>query len=83
MQWTTRDGRKLDIEKMDTDHIQNSLAMLKRNGRVSMKTLTPYLRGVPRGEGAQMLFEQEFNHVADHADPFIDAFEDELTRRQS
>lgn len=81
--WTTKDGRKLPVKDMETGHIQNALAMLKRKGFVSVKTLNIYLRGPePRGDGAQMAFETEFNYVADHVHPFIDAFEEELENRK-
>lgn len=29
--WTTKDGKRLDIREMETDHIQNTIKLLKRN----------------------------------------------------
>ncbi len=29
--WTTRDGKRLDIREMETEHIQNTIKLLKRN----------------------------------------------------
>ena len=31
MKWRTKDGRELDIKKMSTDHLKNTVAMLKRH----------------------------------------------------
>ena len=80
--WTTKDGRELKIAEMTTGHIENALAMLERNGSISMAHLNVYLRGPePRGDGAQMAFESEFQYVCDNVHPAIDAFREELERR--
>lgn len=82
MQWTTKDGRKLNVNDMSTQHIKNSLAMLKRKGHVSAKTLLFYLNcPEPGGDGAQMAFEEELDSAIKNANPFIDAFEEELKTR--
>ena len=33
--WTTRDGKHIKIKNMDTNHITNALAMMKRDGSTS------------------------------------------------
>jgi hypothetical protein len=29
--WTTKDGTKIDVDEMSTDHLRNSLKMILRN----------------------------------------------------
>ena len=29
--WTTKDGRKIDVDEMSTDHLRNALKMILRN----------------------------------------------------
>lgn len=29
--WTTKDGRKIDVDDMDIDHLRNTLKMILRN----------------------------------------------------
>jgi len=29
--WTTKEGKKIDIDKMDIDHLRNTLKMIIRN----------------------------------------------------
>ena len=83
-QWKTKDGRKLEVTEMSTDHISSALAFLKRKGFISLSTLEFYLRcRPPTADGALMAFEQECSRVFD-APPslFIDIFEAELKERE-
>ena len=34
--WRMRDGREVEIIKMSTSHIKNTIAMLRRKGRISI-----------------------------------------------
>lgn len=56
--WKTRDGREIPIEDMETSHIKNAQALLRRKGFVEKSTFIFYLR-VPgtMGEFAQMAYE--------------------------
>jgi len=68
---------------METSHIRNALAMLKRQGYVGISTRSFYLScPLPLGEAAQDAFNMEFDAVMDApTSPFIDAFKQELERR--
>jgi len=33
--WTTKDGRKIDVDEMDIDHLRNTLKMIIRNRRIA------------------------------------------------
>lgn len=81
--WTCRDGRRIRIKEMETSHVRNALAMLKRKGAIGLNTVRPYLVGPgPSGEGAQMTFEAEFDELLKHPiTKFVDIFEAELTSR--
>lgn len=46
MWWTTLKGENIRINKMDTDHLKNTIAMLKRNGRYKSKRLAPVYRNM-------------------------------------
>ena len=37
MQWACKDGRVIDIEDMETSHLQNTINMLRRKGFVTAK----------------------------------------------
>ena len=83
--WKTKDGRQIEIKDMETSHIKNTLAMLKRKGFISPKTLSYYLFGpTPNGDGANDAYEMEFNNLVNRPiSPFINYFEDELIRRKN
>lgn len=38
--WTTKDGTRVDIDKMSVEHLRNTLKMIVRNRRESIKELT-------------------------------------------
>jgi hypothetical protein len=46
MWWTTLKGENIRIDKMDTDHLKNTIAMLKRNGRYKLKRTAPVYRNM-------------------------------------
>ncbi len=81
--WTMRTGEKIHVENMETSHIQNALAMLKRKGFVSPGTIDNYMCGImPQGEMAQDAFWAEFDSVLDcPVSEAIDWFEEELSKR--
>ena len=83
MKWTTKDGKKIEVKKMSTSHIKNALALLKRRGFISPETLEFYFScRWPTADGALMAFENELDSVLKSpTSPFIDYFEDELTKR--
>lgn len=81
--WTTKDDRQIPIKKMATQHIKNTLNMLRNKGYVGIGTLKFYLTcPPPTAEGALDAFTQELDKVID-AEPteYIDLFEAELKRR--
>jgi hypothetical protein len=62
--WTTKDGRVLEIKDMTTEHIENTINLLKRCGFVSKSTLLFYLTDPgPSGEMASYAFEREQDKV--------------------
>lgn len=46
MWWTTLKGENVRIDKMDTAHLKNTIAMLKRNGRYKTKRIAPVYRNM-------------------------------------
>lgn len=84
--WKTQDGRKIPIADMETSHIKAALAMLKRKGFYSVSTFLAYVSAPyeKMGDGAQMAFEQEWEHLMSLRGPLpqIDWLEDELNRRR-
>jgi hypothetical protein len=83
--WTTKDGRKIAIKDMTTEHIQNTINLLKRNGFISVDTFNLYLSTPgPQGEMAQYYFDQELDEVlSSPTTEYLDLFEEELQRRES
>ena len=82
--WTTKDGKCIPVSDMTTSHIENALAMLKRNGVVSPSTLEFYTTCEgPNGEMAQVAFENECRMVfSAPVHPAVDWFENELKKRK-
>lgn len=83
MNWKCEDGRVIPISEMETEHIENVLAMLRRMGCVSPKTVAFYVTcSLPHGEAALDAFDLELGAVLDApSSPLIDIFEDELKKR--
>lgn len=81
--WKTKDGRTLLIRQMPDNHLLNAIRMLKRNGFVSPSTVEAYLLGPPpRGEMAQLYYEQEMDQVFQApVSPTLGYLEDEADRR--
>ena len=86
MKWNTKDGREIEITKMSTSHIKNTLMMLKRNGYVSTKEYFDNISLLPnfQGEMAQFEAEREWDYYLEHTKPtkYIKLFKDELNRRK-
>ena len=59
MKWRTRAGEIIDVKDMQTSHIENSIAMLKRT---LANRPDPYIYGEPTGEMAQDAFHAEIRH---------------------
>lgn len=81
--WTTKDGRKLTVDQMSTNHIKNALNTLKERGYVGLKTLNFYMScPLPHGEMAMDAFDQEFDWVSSApVSKWVDIFEEELKNR--
>lgn len=79
--WTKRDGTKIAIADMDTQHIKNAIAMMRRNGFCRFGSFWSMVRAsrLPMGEGAADSLEREVANARPH--PILDALEDELARR--
>lgn len=82
--WTSQNGRQTKIKDMNTKHIENTLAKLKREGFVSAKTHEFYMTcNPPTGEMALEAFEAESDEILNSPiNDFIDDFEEELKYRQ-
>ncbi len=83
MKWIMQNGEEIEISKMETRHIRNSIAMLERKGFISESTSDFYLStDRPNGEAAQDLFDMELHQVLEApVSPFLDAFKEELQNR--
>ena len=81
--WKTKDGKSLLPSEMETEHIENALAYLKRQGYVGPSTVKFYVScPLPTGDVAEDLFYREFDSVLDApVSKFVDLFEAELERR--
>jgi hypothetical protein len=82
--WVTRGGKRIRVNDMDTSHIQNALAMLKRDGVIGPSTLQCYLTSEPpTADMALMAFENEFQQAMEApVNQMVDCFECELSRRK-
>jgi hypothetical protein len=81
--WTTKEGKQIPIGKMATQHIRNTLNMLRENGFIGAETRRYYTScPSPTAEGALDAFNQEFDRVIEaRPTEFIDLFEAELKKR--
>lgn len=80
--WKCRDGRVLEIKKMDTDHLRNTIAMLRSNGFVTSSEFDGMMRSHNSlsGEFAQMAAEREI--AGARYTPALEHLEDELRKRE-
>ena len=80
-----KDGKKINIKDMSTNHIRNAIAMLQRNGWVSLDTLNFYMTcAEPNGDMAQMAFEQEQRAIFEApCSNHLSALERELKKREA
>lgn len=81
--WVTKDGRRIPVTDMETAHIENTLAMLKRKGWCSPEEFTSAWcsLGMCRGEMATYYAEQAV--VSMKPAKIVGVLEDELLRRKS
>ena len=77
--WRCRDGRRIPVSEMATDHIENALAMLERKGFFDPCD-TAWLSNPPDGDMAQMAWENELDAAKFH--PAVRWFREELARRR-
>lgn len=78
--WKTKDGRELDVERMETRHIKNALAMLRRDncgGWDELASIFSYMGSAPDGayDAASTAL-----HTLKYS-PFVEIFRDELAKR--
>lgn len=81
--WRTKDGKRIDVCDMSTEHIRAALAMLERKNYIGVRELAAELNAPPpRGEYAFEAFLHDVDEIASRpVSPFIDHFRDELKRR--
>lgn len=66
MKWKCKDGRELDIKDMETNHLKNAVAMLRRKGVVTTDEYLSCLAYACSGDtpdGAAMAAEAEFSSM--------------------
>lgn len=82
MKWRCKDGLELDVEEMESAHIQNCINMLRRNGYVSLDTFWRAVgsASASQGEMASYYAEQEIADMMPTA--ILDEMEFELGRRR-
>ena len=80
--WTKRDGTKIKIKDMSTNHIKNCIKMLENNGFIRESLLDAYSCEGPSGEMAEYFFEQEqMNIFMSPVSAYLEAFDIELEKR--
>lgn len=81
--WTCKDGREIAVKDMKISHVENALAMLKRNGYIGENELAlGMMCSQPRGDMAQYYYDQELDRMfTAPVSSFIDVFKEELERR--
>ena len=80
--WTTKDGREIKVVDMTTQHISNTISMLRRK----LETLECASCYMPSGDMAQYYAEQEMESSFESIHAFnawILIFENELVRRRT
>ena len=66
MKWKCKDGRELDIKDMETNHLKNAIAMLRRKGVVTTDEYLSCLAYACSGDtpdGAAMAAEAEVDRM--------------------
>jgi len=59
-QWKTKDGTIVNIKDMDDNHLNNTIALIRRNARRIMDSnIASLLCACPNGDGAVMAVEDE------------------------
>lgn len=63
--WTTRNGRKIDVDKMSDSHLRNTLKMIIRSGVLEINAIKQLYNPKKRGN-MEIAFEEELaNHLYD------------------
>ena len=65
--WETRDGQRIRVRDMDDSHLVNTVRYLRRRFEklAEFEALRMMLGPRPRGDIAQMAFDQEIDHLLD------------------
>lgn len=63
--WTTRDGKKINVDDMDINHLRNSLKMCMRNMEFVRKELKKFAE-----EQAKPKFRVHGEIASEHADAY-------------
>ncbi len=78
MKWKTKDGKRIEVSKMDDEHLVNTIRMLYRGGRrirSGMDNALCHAECALRGEMALQSVEDESNRISRMSD-------DELVEEQ-
>jgi hypothetical protein len=62
--WVARDGRVIPLSVMETEHLINTIALLRKQGFITKEEMIPMPRPIPgwlTGEYAQDAAEQAFD----------------------
>lgn len=80
--WTTRDGRKLYVDEMHSQHIRNCIAMMRRAGCCSMHEFFNAIKFADQlgGDGARDAAAEAISEMRPHM--AIDVMEKELAKRE-
>jgi hypothetical protein len=76
--WKCRDGRRVPVREMETDHVGKALSMLRRKGFIDPSEF--HYWPPPSGEHARDAWEEWVLSV--RISRFVGIFESELERRQ-
>lgn len=84
--WTKKNGEKVNIKDMDTDHIKNTIKMMERNKYVSadkyVKTFA--ISTLDLSDAAEMAIENEqLQMFGKKPSVWIDVLNDELNNREN
>ncbi len=80
--WRKKDGTMISVAKMDTDHIINSLRMLKRNGYSKYYRDTGCFSTADLPDGAAICLERSMELAwINPYTPWFEIFENELKSR--